>query len=98
MIDKYHLDFEFPINEGYIWVEITEDTISSGAVPMCLECGKEEGISYCDWDCIKCDHVLPEMIRRRERVLKLYDQMAEFIEVMALDMREMIEKKLEEIT
>jgi hypothetical protein len=72
---KFSLSFEFPISEGYIWVEVTEDEIASAPVAMCLECGEKQGIQACECtlkECLNCEYTDPVMIARRERIEQIY--------------------------
>lgn len=92
----YQLHLEFPINEGYIWVQIDEKEISSAPVAMCVECG--DSASYCELkDCIGCDHRIPLMMERKERICALYDEIFPWLEDLALEFRKRVREKLEEI-
>lgn len=92
---RYLLNLEFPINEGYIWVEIRDDTISSAPVAMCIECGD---IGYCDTqNCIGCEYEKPEMIARKERIDAIYTKLSPWIDDIAIEMKKRFEEKLKEI-
>lgn len=93
---NYQLHLQFPINEGYIWVQIDEKEISSAPVAMCLECG--EDVDYCEAkDCIGCEYRIPLMIERKDRIDKLYDEISPWLEDLALEFRKRVREKLEEI-
>lgn len=97
---RFSLSFEFPITEGYIWVQIDDGKITSAPVAMCLECGEERGIQACECtvnDCINCEHTIPEMIRRRERIEKIYTQLHPFLEREAIALMKTTEKELKKI-
>lgn len=93
---SYQLHLEFPINEGYIWVQIDEKEISSAPVAMCLECGDDA--DYCELkDCLECEYQIPLMMERKERINALYDEIYPWLEDLALEFRKRVREKLEEI-
>lgn len=91
--EHFKLSFEFPINEGYIYVDIRNGIIKSAPVAMCLECGD---VYVCeDKNCLSCEYENPEMIKRWERIQKVCVEMQDFLEEMALDIQSKIKEKLE---
>lgn len=100
MTEKFSLNFQYPINEGYIWVQIDEKGISGSPVAMCIE-NEGKGIICNASDdmisCLNCEYHLPEMIKRWERINKIYDQMKDFIENLAIETKNKIQKEINEI-
>lgn len=94
-MDRYLLTLEFPINEGYIWVQIKDNELCSAPVAMCLNCG---GFSYCEeTDCVGCEHRHPEMSARKDRVTKLYTDISPWLEELAIEFKNRVDKKLNEL-
>lgn len=96
MIERYLLTLEFPINEGYIWVELREKEISSAPVALCIECGD---FKYCEsGDCLNCQYTKPEMIERRKRIDKIYEEISPSLEDLVIEFKNRIEIELEKIS